>query len=80
MADMSMSVDQIVAEARQLPPEMVAELFDRIGLELHGGLDPKVEEAWAAEALRRLKEIDSGVSKPIPGDEVMARARAIIGR
>ncbi len=76
---MSMTVEQIVAEARQLPRDLVAELFDRIGLELHGGIDPSVEAAWGQEALRRLAEIDSGQVQSIPGDEVMARMRKLIG-
>lgn len=75
-----MTVEQIVAEARQLPRDLVAELFDRIGLELHGGIDPSVEAAWGQEALRRLAEIDSGQVQSIPGDEVMARMRKLIGR
>jgi len=77
---MSMTVEQIVAEARLLPRDLVAELFDRLGLELHGGIDPSVEAAWAEVALRRLEEIDSGKAKPIPGEEVMARMRKLIGR
>jgi len=31
-----MTVDQLVAEARQLPREQRAELLDRLGLEMHG--------------------------------------------
>ncbi len=80
MHDMHMTVDQIVAEARQLPRDQVAELFDLIGLELHGGIDPSVEEAWGKEALRRFAQIESGEEKGIPGNEVMARMRKIIGR
>jgi putative addiction module component (TIGR02574 family) len=45
-----------------------------------GGPDASVDEAWSAEARRRLEEIDSGKVKAIPGDEVMARMRKIIGR
>lgn len=80
MKSMSMTVEQIVAEARQLPRDLVAELFDRIGLELHGGIDPSVEAAWGQEAQRRLAEIDSGKVQAIPGEEVMARMRKLIGR
>ena len=31
-------------------------------------------------AARRLAELESGRVKPLPGDEVMARARKIVGR
>ena len=77
---MPMTVDQILTEARQLPRDSVAELFDRIGLELHGGIDPSVEAAWGQEALRRLEEVDSGKVQTIPGEEVMARVRKLVGR
>ncbi|EIP97725.1 Putative addiction module component [Opitutaceae bacterium TAV1] len=77
---MSMTVEQIVAEARQMPRQSVAELFDRIGLALHGDIDPGVEAAWNEEALRRLDEIESGKARAIPGEEVMARMRELIGR
>lgn len=77
---MPMTVDQILTEARQLPRDSVVELFDRIGLELHGGIDPTAEAAWGQEALRRLQEIDSGKVQSIPGEEVMARVRKLVGR
>lgn len=34
-------------------------------------------EVWGEEALRRLREIEDGTVKAIPGDEVMARVRAV---
>ena len=74
---MSLTLDQIMVETRKLPREQIAELVDRLSVEL---MDPKVEEAWTREALRRLEEIESGREKGIPGEEVMKRARKIIGR
>lgn len=35
--------------------------------------DPEVEAAWAAEAERRWREIESGAVKTIPWEEVKAR-------
>jgi putative addiction module component (TIGR02574 family) len=77
---MSMTVDQIVAEVRQLPREQREEILDRLNMELHGGFDPEVEAAWSQEALRRLQEIESGKVQLIPGEEVFARARKLLGR
>ena len=76
---MPMTVEQIVEESRQLQPEQLAELLDRLTVELHETPDPEIDQLWADEAERRLDEIRSGKVKAIPGDEVMARARKIVG-
>ena len=74
-----MTVQQIVAEARQLPFEDLAKLVDALLAE-SAEPDPQVDEAWKLEARRRLAEIESGRVKCIPGDQVMAKVRKIIGR
>jgi putative addiction module component (TIGR02574 family) len=75
-----MTLDQIVEETRQLPGDVVAELVDRIMLAKHGGIEPKVDTAWHSEIHRRIDDIRSGREAGLPGEEVMARARKIIGR
>ena len=77
---MSMTLDQLVAEARQLPREQLAELLDLLTFELHEEIDPEIEAAWADEAERRLAEIRSGKVKTIPGEQVMAELRRVVGR
>jgi hypothetical protein len=77
---MSLTLDQIVEETRQLPADTVAELVDRIMLAKHGGLRPEREAAWADAAARRSAELDSGQEKLVPGHEVSARIRQIVGR
>jgi hypothetical protein len=77
---MPMTVEQIVQETSQWPVDVVAELIDRITLAKHGGLTAEREAAWAEAAARRSAEIDSGKEKLIPGDEVSARIRKIVGR
>lgn len=77
---MPMTLDQILEEAHRLPPEQVAELVDRLIVELHHTIDPELEEAWKQEARRRLKEIETGSVQGVPGDEVSARMRKIVGR
>jgi hypothetical protein len=48
--------------------------------DLHGG-DPEIEAAWQAEIARRVEEIQSGKARGgIPGGEVLARVRKIVGR
>lgn len=77
---MSMTVDQILSEARQLPQDLRAELLDRLGGAMHGDEAPEVASEWNQLALRRLAEVESGHSKLRPGEEVMARMRQFIGR
>jgi putative addiction module component (TIGR02574 family) len=36
----------------------------------------RIDALWAQEAERRDKEIDDGIVKPIPGEEVMNRLRS----
>lgn len=76
---MSMTLEQIVSESRQLPREQLVELVDRLTIELHEEPDPANDAAWAEEVRHRLDEIRSGKVQPIPGEEVMARARKLVG-
>jgi len=75
-----MTLDQIIEEAHRLPREQVAELVDRLTLELLHSVDPSIEDAWKRETRRRLEEIESGRVQAVPGDEVSARIRKIVGR
>ena len=77
---MLITLDQIVEETRQWPQDVVAELVDRIMLAKHGGLAPQVEAAWRPVIARRVEEIRSGKVQGIPGEEVSARIRKIVGR
>jgi putative addiction module component (TIGR02574 family) len=73
-----MTLDQIVEEARQLPTDQVAELVDRLSQGLR--LRPGIEESWKAETRQRIADIEAGKVQGIPGPEVSARIRKIIGR
>ena len=77
---MPISLDEIVEETRNWPPDVVAELVDRILLARHGGVEPKVQDAWQRETRRRITEIESGAVKGISGEEVSARVRNIVGK
>jgi putative addiction module component (TIGR02574 family) len=74
-----MTLDQIVEETRQWPPEKVGELVGRLTEGLHAS-DPETEAAWQSEITRRIEEIQSGKIEGIPGEEVSARIRKIVGR
>ena len=77
---MPITLDQIVEETRQLPPDVVAELVERILIARHGGMDADVEQSWKREAQRRIAEIESGQVVGIPGEEVAARVRKLLDR
>jgi len=74
-----LTLEQIVEEARHWPPEKVGELVGRLTEDLHAA-DPETEAAWKSEIDRRVQEIQSGKVQGIPGEEVSARIRKIIGR
>ena len=73
-----LTLEQIVEEARNWPPEKVGKLVDRPTEELHAS--PDIEEAWKQEAPRRLAEIENGTVKALDGEEVSARIGRIVGR
>jgi len=79
IAFMPISVEQIVEETRHWPPEKVGELLDRLSGDLHA-FDKDTEVAWQAEIARRIEDIQSGKVRGIPGEEVSARIRKIVGR
>ena len=73
-------LEQIVAEARKLPPDQLPELLYRITLAAHSPDDLNVEKAWTDTALRRLAEMESGQVKPVPGHLTSERIRKIVGQ
>ena len=77
---MPRKVREIVKEARQMPYGDRAELIEQLIADTAKNIDPKIEKAWGDEVMRRLEEMESGKVKPIPGEQVMAEARKIIGR
>ncbi len=76
---MTMTLDQIVEETSQLPPDVVAELVDRIMLARHGGIEPGVDAAWKAEIQGRIVEIENGEVQGVSVEEGLARVRKTVG-
>ena len=77
---MSLTLDQLADEAMQLPSASRAMLAERIVESLDLADTDEIQRLWAAEAIRRRDEVRSGVVQPIPGDEVLAEVRRIVGR
>lgn len=76
---MPITLDQIVEETRHWSPEKVGALVERLSGDLHA-CEPEIEAAWQTEVGRRIEEIQSGKVRGIPGEEVSARVRKIVGR
>jgi putative addiction module component (TIGR02574 family) len=75
---MNRSAQEILDDARKLPPDEVNWLIENL---LHDGeVEPEaeVEAAWDREIKRRLDEIDSGAVELVPLDDVLARMDARI--
>jgi putative addiction module component (TIGR02574 family) len=72
---MSMTVEQIAAEALSLPSEARALLADRLVESLDPAEDGYIRQLWAAEAVRRRDDVRSGRVKTIPSEEAFARVR-----
>ena len=64
----------------QLPAASRALLAERIVESLDLTETDELQRVWAAEAIRRRDEVRSGRVQPIPGDEVLAEVRRIVGR
>ncbi|MGD1084089.1 MAG: addiction module protein [Verrucomicrobiota bacterium] len=73
-----MTLDQIVEETRQWPPEKIGELVGRLTEDLHTS-DPETEAAWQVEIARRVEEIQTGKVQGIPVEQSLARIRKIAG-
>jgi putative addiction module component (TIGR02574 family) len=67
-----LKTDELLNEAISLPVELRAQLVDALLRSLNPA-QAEIDELWAAEAERRIAEIDAGQVELIPGEEVFAR-------
>ena len=66
---MHLTADQIEIEALSLPREDRARILEALVASLQ--TEPEVERAWDEEIRRRIRDIDSGVTELIPGEQVL---------
>ena len=64
--------DDLIAKALLLPVEVRTQLADKLLQSLNPG-QKEIDEAWAAEAEKRVQEIRTGKVKTIPGGEVFKK-------
>jgi len=75
---MSREVSELLKKALELPVTDRAELAGSIIESLDHAKDESVKEAWDAEILRRMEDLDSGRVKPVSYDEVLRRLASAI--
>lgn len=78
-----MSVEQLEQSVLNLTPEDRRRFLDWLDAhegELRDTNDPAHDRAWKEETRRRIAEIENGTVTGIPGQEVSARIRRIVGR
>lgn len=73
---MPTSIAELEASALQLAPEDRAHLADRLLASLSS--DSDLDDAWSAEAERRLSELESGSVIGVPIADAIDRARNAI--
>lgn len=75
---MSLTAEQIKAEAMKLSPEERADLAD--WLWISATPREEVKAAWDAEIERRIHQLESGEVESIPAEEVLAKLKAKLGQ
>jgi putative addiction module component (TIGR02574 family) len=78
MPSMSGEVTELLKKALELPVTDRAELAGSIIESLDQAEDQSVSDAWDAEILRRMEDLDSGRVKPISHHEVLRRLASAI--
>ena len=67
---MNAKIDQLFHDALELPDNERATLAARLIDSLDTAMDQDIQAAWAAEIQRRIADLDSGKTRPIPWEEV----------
>ena len=70
--------EEIFQNAVALPPDVRAELTERLVASLADDVSPEITEAQLVEVRRRIAQVESGEVALIPGDEVLARVRRLL--
>jgi putative addiction module component (TIGR02574 family) len=72
--------EEIFHDAMALPPDVRAELAERLIVSLAEDVSPEITSAQLVEVHRRIAEVESGDATLIPGDEVLARVRNLLAK
>ncbi len=72
---MARTVQELEAEIRSLAAADRDQLLRDLVADLDGGSDPKIDAAWLEEAQKRHNQLKSGMTKAVPVQSVIKRAR-----
>jgi len=72
------TTEEIFRDAVSLPPDVRAELTERLVASLAEDISPEITSAHLAEVRRRIAQVESGEVALIPGDEALARVRNLL--
>lgn len=70
--------EEIFQDAVALPPDVRAELAERLIASLANEVSSEITSTQVAEVRRRIAEVESAEAKLIPGDTVLKRARRLV--
>ena len=70
--------EEIFRDAVALPPDVRAELTERLIASLAEDISPEISSAQLAEVRRRIAQVETGEAELIPGDEALARVRSLL--
>ena len=73
-----MNTADITSEALSLPMQQWAELAAQLLSSLDALSESEIEPLWLQEAAHRAAEMDQGLSKRIPSEEVRRQANALL--
>ncbi len=72
------NTEPLFRQVFELPLDKRAELVARLLKSLDDLSDQEAEILWAAEAERRLHDLQNGQAKSIPADEVLRKAERLL--
>ena len=70
--------EEIFRDAMTLPPDVRAELTERLIASLAEAVAPEISSAQLAAVRRRVSQVESGEAVLIPGDQVLAQTRSLV--
>ena len=73
-----MDTANLTSEALSLPAQQRAELAAQLLSSLDALSESEIEALWLQEAAHRASQIDQGLSKLIPAEEVRRQANALL--
>ena len=77
---MTKPLTELSKKAMTLTPDERERLADDLYASLQTDVDPEVEAVWDQEIRHRVDEVEHGIAKLIPAEEVFAEARRLTAR